>query len=82
MTGGYVFQSDAARYFGGYAYFLADAVHQVELHFGEKYGQRNSRESAPCAQVHDFRTRGEADYFGYAQGVENVVFVQVSDIFT
>ena len=49
MAGGYVFQSDAAGYLGGYAHFLADAVHQVKLHFGKEYRQWDARKAAPRA---------------------------------
>ena len=49
MAGGYVFQSDAAGYLGGHAHFLADAVHQVKLHFGKEYRQRDARKAASRA---------------------------------
>ena len=49
VAGSNVFQSDAVCYFGGYAYFLTDTVHQMKLYFGEKYSQRNTRKSSSCA---------------------------------
>ena len=81
MAEGDVFQSDAAGNFGGYAHFLADAVHQMELHFGEKDGKRDSRKASSRAEVHNLCSRLEADYLGYAQRMQHMVLVQVLDIF-
>ena len=81
MTEGDVFQPDAVGYFGGYAYFLSDAVHQMEVYFGEKDGKRDSRKASSRAEVHNLCPRPEADYLGYAQRMQHMVFVQVLYIF-
>ena len=80
MAEGDVCQSDAVCHFRGHSHFLADAVNEVELHFGKQDGKGDTRKAAACAQVHDACACLEADDLGYSQGVEHVVFVQVLDV--
>ena len=53
----------------------------MELYFGEKDGQRDSRKASSRAEVHNLCPRSEADYLGYAQRMQHMVFVQVLYIF-
>ena len=53
----------------------------MELYFGEKDGKRDSRKASSRAEVHNLCPRSEADYLGYAQRMQHMVFVQVLYIF-
>ena len=53
----------------------------MEVYFGEKDGKRDSRKASSRAEVHNLCPRPEADYLGYAQRMQHMVFVQVLYIF-
>lgn len=77
---GYVLQADGFSYGLGYAYFLANAVYEMETAFGEEYSQRYAGEAAACTYVHDFGAGPEMYSFGDAETVEYVVLVEVVDV--
>ena len=66
MTEGDVFQSDGIGHFCRHTYFLADAVYQMKLGFGEQDGERNAGKSSSCTQIHDLGSGTELNHFGDA----------------
>ena len=80
MAEGDILQADGRSNLCGHAYLLADAVHQVELHFGEEDGEWDTGESAACTEVHDGSARCKLGVLGDAQRVQHVVLVQVGDV--
>ena len=80
MAESHVLQADSRRNLGGHTHLLTDAVHQMEFHFREQNGERDTRETSSCTQVHDRCTRCELGILGDAQRMEHMVFVQVGDV--
>ena len=64
----------------GHFYFLADGVEQMKLDFGKENGERYAGKTAAGADVHHLGAGTEADDFGYAQGVEHVMRVEIVDV--
>ena len=80
MAEGDVLQADGRGYLRGHTHFLPDAVHQVELHLGEEYGQGDAGESASSAQVHDGGAGHELGVLGDAERMEHMMLVEVGDV--
>ena len=76
----YVFQSYGVGDGLGHAHFFAYAVDEAEVGFGEEDGEGDAGETAARAEVEDARAGAEADEFGNAEGVEDVVLVEVVDV--
>ncbi|TND03205.1 MAG: hypothetical protein FD123_3988 [Bacteroidetes bacterium] len=81
MLYGYIPQARSFRDFFHHFDLFADGIDQVKMRLREKYGQRYAWKSPARAEVHHFFARAERMYFGDSQGMQDVPFVQLVDIF-
>ena len=80
MNSRHVLQSDTLGHGRSHLDFLADTIDEVEVAFGEEDSQGDAGETAARAHVHDGGPRTEANHLGNAEGVEDMVRIEVVNI--
>ena len=75
-----IFQTDGVFHGIDYGDFLSSAVNQVEFGLRKHDGQRNARETAASAKVHDFHAGQQFHVFCNGKAMQDMVFVEMIHI--